>query len=69
MFTVGVEAAKTDGPGAGRRPRGRYRGFGNVGGIAAKLFAEAGAKGGRDADHTGTIFNRGPGCTRRCWRM
>ena len=33
------------------------QGFGNVGGIAAKLFAEAGAKVVAVQDHTGTIFN------------
>ncbi|CAN7203802.1 Glu/Leu/Phe/Val dehydrogenase [Acidovorax sp. LjRoot118] len=56
VFTVGVEAAKLTGlqlEGA----RLAVQGFGNVGGIAAKLFAEAGAKVVAVQDHTGTIFN------------
>ena len=56
VFTVGVEAAKLTGlslDGA----RVAVQGFGNVGGIAAKLFAEAGAKVVAVQDHTGTIFN------------
>eukprot|EP01034_Spumella_vulgaris_P032137 gene32137-39691_t len=56
VYTVGVEAAKLTGlhlDGA----RVAVQGFGNVGGIAAKLFAEAGAKVVAVQDHTGTIFN------------
>ncbi|MDZ7864870.1 Glu/Leu/Phe/Val dehydrogenase [Acidovorax sp.] len=56
VFTVGVEAAKLTGmqiEGA----RLAVQGFGNVGGIAGKLFAEAGAKVVAVQDHTGTIFN------------
>lgn len=55
VFTVGVEAAKRTGlaiPGA----KVAVQGFGNVGGIAGKLFAEAGAKVVAVQDHTGTIF-------------
>ena len=55
VFTVGVEAAKLTGL-ALEGARVAVQGFGNVGGIAAKLFAEAGAGGGVQ-DHTGTIFN------------
>lgn len=56
VFTVGVEAAKLTGlqiEGA----RVAVQGFGNVGGTAGKLFAEAGAKIVAVQDHTGTIFN------------
>ena len=54
VFTVGVEAARRTGlvlEGA----RVAVQGFGNVGGTAAKLFAEAGAKVVAVQDHTGTI--------------
>ncbi|MFT3812800.1 MAG: Glu/Leu/Phe/Val dehydrogenase [Acidovorax sp.] len=54
VFTVGVEAAHHTGlkiEGA----RIAVQGFGNVGGIAAKLFAEAGARVVAAQDHTGTI--------------
>jgi glutamate dehydrogenase (NAD(P)+) len=54
VFTVGCEAARRIGldiEGA----RIAVQGYGNVGGIAAKLFAEAGAKVVAVQDHTGTI--------------
>ena len=38
------------------------RGFGNVGGIAAKLFAEAGAKVVAVQDHRHHLQQQGPGC-------
>lgn len=56
MFVVGTEAARRIGmeiEGA----RIAVQGFGNVGGIAAKLFQEAGAKVIAVQDHTGTIHN------------
>ena len=56
VFTVGVEAARHTGlhiEGA----RVAVQGFGNVGGTAGKLFAEAGAKVVAVQDHTGTIYN------------
>ncbi len=55
VFTVGVEAAKHIGleiSGA----RVAVQGFGNVGGIAGKLFAEAGARVVAVQDHGGTIY-------------
>lgn len=55
VFTVGVEAAKLIGltiEGA----RIAVQGFGNVGGTAAKLFAEAGAIVVAVQDHTGSIY-------------
>ena len=56
VFTVGVEAAKLTGmPIEGARLA--VQGFGNVGGTAGKLFAEAGAKVVAVQDHTGTIYN------------
>jgi glutamate dehydrogenase (NAD(P)+) len=56
VFTVGVEAAKRSGM-AIEGARVAVQGFGNVGGIAGKLFAEVGAKVVAVQDHTGTIFN------------
>ncbi|MOA12699.1 Glutamate dehydrogenase [compost metagenome] len=56
MFTVGVEAARH----TGMRIEGArlaVQGFGNVGGTAAKLFCEAGAKLVAVQDHSGTIYN------------
>ena len=56
VFTVGIEAAKLSGltiQGA----RVAVQGFGNVGGTAGKLFAEAGAKLVAVQDHTGSIYN------------
>ncbi|CAM4251607.1 Glu/Leu/Phe/Val dehydrogenase [Comamonas aquatilis] len=56
VFTVGVEAAKLTGlPLQGARVA--VQGFGNVGGTAGKLFAEAGANIVAVQDHTGTIYN------------
>jgi len=56
VFTVGVEAAKLTGlPVEGARVA--VQGFGNVGGTAGKLFADAGAKVVAVQDHTGTIYN------------
>lgn len=55
VFTVGVEAAKHIGleiSGA----RITVQGFGNVGGVAGKLFAEAGAWVVAVQDHGGTIY-------------
>ncbi len=56
VFTVGVEAAKLSGL-ALQGARVAVQGFGNVGGTAGKLFAEAGAIVVAVQDHTGTIFN------------
>ncbi|MGD9773297.1 Glu/Leu/Phe/Val family dehydrogenase [Diaphorobacter sp.] len=56
VFTVGVEAARLTGltiPDA----RVAVQGFGNVGGTAAKLFAQAGARVVAVQDHTGTVHN------------
>lgn len=56
VYTVGVEAAREIGldlTGA----RIALQGFGNVGGIAARLFSEAGALIIAVQDHTGTIYN------------
>lgn len=56
VFTVGVEAAKLIGlPIDGARVA--VQGFGNVGGTAGKLFADAGAKVVAVQDHTGSIYN------------
>ena len=55
VFTVGVEAAKRIGmdiPAA----RVAVQGFGNVGGVAGKLFAEAGAQVVAVQDHGGTVY-------------
>ena len=56
VFTVGIEAAKLTGLNV-QGARVAVQGFGNVGGTAGKLFAEAGAKVVAVQDHTGTIFN------------
>jgi glutamate dehydrogenase (NAD(P)+) len=56
VFVVGSEAARRIGfdiEGA----RIAVQGFGNVGGIAARLFQEAGAKVVAVQDHTGTLYN------------
>ena len=56
VFTVGVEAAQRIGltiEGA----RVAVQGFGNVGGVAGKLFAEAGAKVVAVQDHSGGVSN------------
>ncbi len=55
VFTVGAEAAKHIGleiSGA----RVAVQGFGNVGGVTGKLFAEAGARVVAVQDHGGTIY-------------
>ncbi|MBK5204226.1 MAG: Glu/Leu/Phe/Val dehydrogenase [Polaromonas sp.] len=55
VFTVGAEAAKHIGLEiAGSRVA--VQGFGNVGGVAAKLFAEAGARVVAVQDYAGTIY-------------
>lgn len=56
VFTVGIEAAHH----IGLRVEGArlaVQGFGNVGGIAAKLFGEAGTRLVAVQDHTGSIYN------------
>jgi glutamate dehydrogenase (NAD(P)+) len=56
VFTVGMDAANSIGlKVAGARLA--VQGFGNVGGIAAQLFVEAGAKVVAVQDHTGTLYN------------
>ena len=55
VFTVGVEAAKRIGMDIGQA-RVAVQGFGNVGGIAGKLFAQAGARVVAVQDHGGTIY-------------
>ncbi|MCM2345023.1 Glu/Leu/Phe/Val family dehydrogenase [Acidovorax soli] len=58
VYTVGVEAAHHIGlkiEGA----RLAVQGFGNVGGTAARLFAEAGARVVAVQDHTGSIYHDG----------
>ncbi len=58
VFVVGREAARQRGVAiAGARIA--VQGFGNVGGVAATMFAEAGAKIISVQDHTGTIVNEG----------
>jgi len=55
VFTVGVEAARRIGLDiAGSRVA--VQGFGNVGGILAKLFAEADARVVAVQDHTGAVY-------------
>lgn len=55
VYTVGVEAARHLGLNISES-RVAVQGFGNVGGIAAKLFAQAGAKVVAVQDHGGTIY-------------
>jgi glutamate dehydrogenase (NAD(P)+) len=56
VFTVGVEAMRrTDMRIEGARVA--VQGFGNVGGTAAKLFVEAGAKLVAVQDHSGSLYN------------
>ena len=55
VFTVGVEAARHIGLDVSQS-RVAVQGFGNVGGIAAKLFAETGARVVAVQDHGGTIY-------------
>lgn len=54
VFTVGCEAARHIGLDIGTA-RVAVQGFGNVGGIAAKLFAQAGSKVVAVQDHGGTV--------------
>ncbi|WP_302175494.1 Glu/Leu/Phe/Val dehydrogenase [uncultured Hydrogenophaga sp.] len=55
VFTVGEEAARRIGmPIAGARVA--VQGFGNVGGVAGKLFAEAGARVVAVQDHGGAVY-------------
>jgi len=56
VFTVGVEAAKHIGLDISTA-RVAVQGFGNVGGVAGRLFAEAGARIVAVQDHGGTIYN------------
>ena len=55
VFTVGTEAANHIGLDISKA-RVAVQGFGNVGGIAGKLFAEAGARVVAVQDHGGTIY-------------
>jgi glutamate dehydrogenase (NAD(P)+) len=55
VFTVGVEAANHIGMDI-TQARVAVQGFGNVGGIAGRLFAQAGAKVVAVQDHGGTIY-------------
>ena len=55
VFTVGTEAAKHIGMDVSKA-RIAVQGFGNVGGVAGKLFAEAGARVVAVQDHSGTIY-------------
>jgi glutamate dehydrogenase (NAD(P)+) len=55
VFTVGTEAAKHIGLDIATS-RVAVQGFGNVGGVAGKLFAEAGARIVAVQDHGGTIY-------------
>jgi glutamate dehydrogenase (NAD(P)+) len=55
VYTVGVEAAHHIGLDISQA-RLAVQGFGNVGGIAAKLFAQAGSRVVAVQDHGGTIF-------------
>jgi glutamate dehydrogenase (NAD(P)+) len=56
VFVTGREAARRLGLDL-RGARVAVQGFGNVGSVAAELFAEAGARVVAVQDHTGTIFN------------
>lgn len=56
VFVTGREAAKRIGLDL-QGARVTVQGFGNVGSVAAELFAEAGAKIVAVQDHSGTIFN------------
>jgi glutamate dehydrogenase (NAD(P)+) len=55
VYTVGVEAAKHIGLDIASS-RIAVQGFGNVGGVAGKLFAETGARVVAVQDHGGTIY-------------
>lgn len=56
VFTVGTEAARHIGMDIATA-RVAVQGFGNVGGVAGKLFAETGARVVAVQDHGGTIFS------------
>ncbi|WP_295850661.1 Glu/Leu/Phe/Val dehydrogenase [uncultured Xylophilus sp.] len=56
VFVTGREAARRIGLDL-RSARVAVQGFGNVGSVAAELFAEAGASVVAVQDHTGTIYN------------
>ncbi|MBV8619942.1 MAG: Glu/Leu/Phe/Val dehydrogenase [Curvibacter sp.] len=56
VFVTGREAARRIGLNL-QGARVAVQGFGNVGSVAAELFAEAGAKVVAVQDHTGTIYN------------
>jgi glutamate dehydrogenase (NAD(P)+) len=58
VFVTGREAARRLGLDL-RGARVAVQGFGNVGSVAAELFAEAGAKIVAVQDHTGTVVNEG----------
>jgi glutamate dehydrogenase (NAD(P)+) len=58
VFTVGAEAARHIGLDISTA-RVAVQGFGNVGGVAGKLFAEAGARIVAVQDHGGTIYREG----------
>jgi len=58
VFVVGREAAAKRGV-AIEGARVAIQGFGNVGGVAATMFAEAGSKIIAVQDHTGTVVNQG----------
>jgi glutamate dehydrogenase (NAD(P)+) len=58
VFVVGREAAIKRGV-AIEGARVAIQGFGNVGGVAATMFAEAGAKVIAVQDHTGTVVHQG----------
>ncbi len=55
VYTVGAEAARRIGLEV-KGSRVAVQGFGNVGGVAAKLFAEAGARVVAVQDHGGTLY-------------
>ncbi|MEO5606655.1 MAG: Glu/Leu/Phe/Val dehydrogenase [Polaromonas sp.] len=55
VFTVGAEAARHIGMGI-KDARLAVQGFGNVGGTAARLFGDAGARTVAVQDHTGSIY-------------
>jgi glutamate dehydrogenase (NAD(P)+) len=56
VFTVGVEAAQRIGMDISTARIG-VQGFGNVGGVAARLFSQAGARVVAVQDHGGTVCN------------
>ncbi len=58
VFTVGQEAATRIGLEL-KGARVAVQGFGNVGGVAARLFAEAGARVVAVQDHAGTVYQDG----------